>query len=345
MSRRSTITLAATAVLIVLAAVIAVASIKHRDGITAAAAAHPSVSASSSPVPRSSAIPQSSPAPRVADMSLPATPISYLGVYEGSSLTDSQYAQVEQFAQAVGRQPNLVMYYSGWGEGFSIPYAQTALAHGATLVVDIDPTDVSLTSISAGAQDVFLQSFAASVRQFGHPVVISFGHEMNGNWYPWGWTHAPPAEFVAAWRHIVDVFRSTGADNVTWLWTINSIGSSSAAPLADYWPGASYVTWVGLDAYYYESSDDFSGVFDPTISAIRQVTGKPILIAETAIGQVAGQAAKIPSLFAGVAGDGLLGFVWFDVAQDGGLYKQDWRLEGHPYALAAFRNAAAQYLK
>ena len=29
------------------------------------------------------------------------------------------------------------------------------------------------------------------------------------------------ATFVAAWRHIVTLFRAEGADNVTWLWTVN----------------------------------------------------------------------------------------------------------------------------
>jgi hypothetical protein len=70
-----------------------------------------------------------------------------------------------------------------------------------------------------------------------------------------------------------------------------------------------------------------------------------MLIGETAIGQVAGQAANIPGLFAGVSSAGLLGFVWFDVAQDDGIYHQDWRLEGNPDAIAAFRAAAAAYLK
>ena len=56
---------------------------------------------------------------------------------------------------------------------------------------------------------------------FGHAVVIGFGHEMNASWYSWGYGHVPPATFIAAWRHIVTLFRSEGADNVTWLWTVN----------------------------------------------------------------------------------------------------------------------------
>ena len=32
--------------------------------------------------------------------------------------------------------------------------------------------------------------------------------------------------FVAAWRHIVTVFRALGARNVTWLWTVNIINDT-----------------------------------------------------------------------------------------------------------------------
>jgi glycosyl hydrolase family 26 len=288
--------------------------------------------------------PRSGSAPKVVPASLRSTGFSYLGVYEGSDTSVGQYAAVEQFAHAAGRQPNLVLLYSSWGEPFSIFFAQTALQYGATLVIDIDPTSTSCAAIAAGQQDAFLQSYAHSVRAFGHPVIISFGHEMNGNWYPWGWTHTQPALFVQAWRHLVHVFRQAGADNVSWLWTINSVNPSEG-PIADYWPGASYVTWIALDAYYYFPHDNFTRVFGSTITAIRQVTNKPILISETAIGQVAGQVANIPGLFAGVSASGLLGFIWFDNAQDSGIYHQDWRLEGHPGAVAAFRAAVDTYLR
>jgi mannan endo-1,4-beta-mannosidase len=337
---RAAVTLAATIVLIIAAGTIAALSLKHHHKQVAAAAAASSPAAGAT-TPAASPSPSE---PAIVQASLPSTGFSYLGVYEGSTLTTGQYAQVNDFAQAVGRQPNIVLYYSGWNEGFSIPFAQTALQHGATLAVDIDPTSTSCAAIAAGQQDAFLESYAQSVKDFGHPVIISFGHEMNGNWYSWGWTHTSPATYVAAWRHIVDVFRQVGADNVTWLWTINAVDSVEG-PIADYWPGNNYVTWVAFDAYYYNTTDDFSAVFGPSISAIRQVTNKPILIGETAIGQVAGQAAKLPGLFSGVAASGLLGFVWYDVAQDDGVYHQDWQLEGHPIAISAFRSGLATYFK
>jgi mannan endo-1,4-beta-mannosidase len=329
---RTWVTVAATVCTMVAAAAVAMVSITYHYRVAAARSAAAAEQTAGS-----------TPAAKFVYASLPSTGFRYLGVYEGSSTSAGQYAQVEEFARAVGRQPSIVMLYSGWGEPFSISFAETARQHGATLLIDLDPTSTSCASIAAGQQDAFLESYAQSVKAFGHPVIISFGHEMNGTWYPWGWTHTQPAVFVRAWRHVVDVFRKTGADNVTWLWTINSVASYEG-PIADYWPGASYVTWVAFDAYYYSPDDDFSGVFGPSIAALRQLTTKPILIAETAVGQVAGQAPNIPGLFAGVSRAGLLGFVWYDQAQNDGPYHQDWRLEGHPYAVAAFRAGAAAYL-
>jgi Glycosyl hydrolase family 26 len=341
MLSRTTVTIAATVCVVAAAAAIAFASLKYHDR-RAAVGGTATAQQPAGRTPTASA-PSRAPVPKVVKASLPSTGFSYLGVYEGSDTSVGQYAQVEEFAQKVGRQPNIVMSYSSWGEPFSISFARTALQHGATLLIDLDPTNSSCASIAAGQQDAFLKSYAQSVKAFGYPVIISFGHEMNGTWYPWGWTHTQPAVFVRAWRHIVDVFRQTGADNVTWLWTINSVASYEG-PIADYWPGANYVTWVAFDAYYYSSDDDFSEVFGPTIAALRHLTNKPILIGETAIGQLAGQASKIPGLFAGVSSARLLGFVWYDQAQNDGIYHQDWRLEGHRKAIAAFRAAAAAYV-
>jgi len=63
-------------------------------------------------------------------------------------------------------------------------------------------------------------------------------------------------------------------------------------------------------------------VFGATLRAVRGLTGKPVLLAETAAGQVAGQARIIPGLFAGIRQQHLLGLVWFDQAQDDGIHHQ-----------------------
>jgi hypothetical protein len=141
---------------------------------------------------------------------------------------------------------------------------------------------------------------------------------------------------VAAWRHIVTLFHNQGADNVTWLWTINQDRPGSG-PVRSWWPGSKYVTWVGIDGYYYRRSDTFARVFGGTIDQVRHFTQKPILLSETAVGPNVNQFAKIGDLFAGMRQYKTLGLMWFDIAQDRGIFHQNWRIEGNPAAETAFR--------
>jgi Glycosyl hydrolase family 26 len=263
--------------------------------------------------------------------------VRYLGVYEPGS--PDSYSGVEKFAHAVGRQPDLVSYYSGWGEKFQRTFAATASDHGATTIVQIDPTNISLAEIAAGKYDSYITSFADDVAAFRHKVVICFGHEMNGFWETWGYHHTPAKVFIAAWRHIVNTFRSHNTSNVIWLWQVNS-SSSQTGPARDWWPGSKYVTWVGVSGYYYLPGNNFGNVFNPVISNIRQFSQAPLLIAETAVGPQAGQQRGIKDLFDGLRLNNYIGLVWFDQHSTGGLYKgEDWRLEDSPAALSAFRSA------
>jgi mannan endo-1,4-beta-mannosidase len=274
-------------------------------------------------------------APPAVHISLPPSPASYLGVYEPGA--PPAYQPVAGFAKAVGKQPNLVGYYSGWSEPFQMSFARRVHSHGAIPYVQIDPLKASIAGIAAGAYDKnYLRPYADSVRDYGHAVVIGFGHEMNAPFSPWGYAHVRPRTFVAAWRHIVTLFRGQGADNVTWLWTINA-DRPGTRPIASWWPGARYVSWVGIDGYYYRPSDTFTSVFGTTIDQVRNFTKKPVLLSEAAVGPRAGQIAKINNLFAGMKHYGTLGLVWFDKAQDDGIYHQDWRLEGDFRAEAVFR--------
>ena len=275
-------------------------------------------------------------------ISLPAEPASYLGLY-ARGVPDS-YAPIDNVTRQTGVKPNITLYYSGWYERFQAPFAALAQLNGAVPFIQLDPNGVSLAAIVAGVFDGYLEKFATDVAAYGastgHGVIISFGHEMNGYWYHWGYRHTSAAVFVAAWRHVVTLFRGQGAEDVTWLWTTNIIDAKGGIPdPAPWWPGRAYVTWIGIDGYYYRPTWTFASLFGPTIKAVRELssTPVPILIAETGAAQVAGQPAKIADLAGGVHAYGLLGFVWFDA---NGV--KDWRLRG-AQAMAAFREAGRQY--
>jgi len=269
---------------------------------------------------------------------LPITPVSYVGVYP-DGVSDS-YNGVTAFTNATSVKPNIILYYSAWLEPFQAAFATSAAKHGALPLVQINPYGASVAAIAAGQYDNYLSAYAEAVRAYGHPVILSFGHEMNGYWYPWGYLHTSPAVFVAAWRHVVSLFRAVGARNVTWMWTVNTIHARANVPAPGrWWPGSSYVNWVGIDGYYNDPSLTFASLFGPTIAAVRGLTHAPILIAETAASPSAGQSAKIADLFAGVHLYGLLGFVWFDADR-----VEDWRLTSAA-ALASFRRNAEKYYR
>jgi mannan endo-1,4-beta-mannosidase len=272
--------------------------------------------------------------PPAAHASLTPELAAYLGAFEPGA--PPSYSAVASFAQMAGRPPNLLGYFSGWAEPFDMSFAQAIRKHGVIPFVQIDPTDASIAAIAGGTYDDYLRSYADHVRGFGHAVVIGFGHEMNASWYSWGYGHTRAPTFVAAWRHIVTLFRDQGADNVTWLWTVQA-EEAGTGPIASWWPGAQYVTWIGIDGYYYRSTDSFASIFGKTIDQVRSFTSKPVLLSETAVGPEAGQFAEIQDLFHGMAAYKTLGLVWFDKPQHGGLYHQDWRIEDNVQAEISFR--------
>ncbi len=273
--------------------------------------------------------------PPAVRITLPPIAASYLGVYVAGS--PPAYQPIAGFAKAAHSRPNIIGYFGGWAEPFATSFAKRMHSHGVIPFVQIDPTFASVSQIAKGAYDGYLRSYAESVRNFGHAIVIGFGHEMNARWYSWGYTRVPAATFVAAWRHIVTLFRGAGAGNVTWLWTLQADLPGRTGPVSAWWPGPQYVSWVGIDGYYYRPSDTFASVFGKTIKQVRKFTGKPILLSETAVGPKAGQFAKIGNLFAGLRRYNTLGLVWFDKAQVGGILHQDWRIEDNVAAQTAFR--------
>jgi mannan endo-1,4-beta-mannosidase len=273
-------------------------------------------------------------------VNLPPASGSYLGVFADG--VPNSYEGVTAFTKTTGAKPDVVMYYSGWYVPFPTSFANTVANNGAVPLVQMDPDKVSVAGIASGRYDGYLSEYAEAVRAYRHPVILSFGHEMNGGWYSWGYRKTAPAVFVAAWRHIVNLFRELGAQNVTWLWTVNIINDAHGGNIprpTQWWPGSSYVNWVGIDGYYLKPSWKFAPLFGPTIGAIRQLTDDPILIAETGAIPAAGQPAKIANLFAGVQQYGLLGFVWFDSTNS---IHQDFGIKGSA-AIAAFRKGANTY--
>ncbi len=98
--------------------------------------------------------------------------------------------------------------------------------------------------------------------------------------YPWGPHHNDPADFVAAWRHVVKRFRAAGAANVVWVWSPHL-----AYDYAAHYPGNDVVDWVGTGVLnygtvaYWSQWWSFEEIFGQKYDTFAAY-GKPIMIAE-----------------------------------------------------------------
>jgi mannan endo-1,4-beta-mannosidase len=305
-----------------------------RIAATVVAAASATLAAACGPSPSVQPSPPASPV----QTPPPAQPDSVIGFTEQG--VPGSWAPVAAFSKAIGRPVNVAMYYAGWGEKFQTAFADQARSHGAEVMVNLAPGP-TLAEIAAGDGDAYLRSLAAQIRAFGRPVILAFAHEANGDWYSYGYQHQPPAELIAAYRHVHDVIAPI-APNVTWLWTVNiPAGGGTLPPSAD-WPGAAYVSMIGIDGYDWTGTKTFAEEFGPTIAAVRRLGTAPVIIAETSVLHGPNAASQVTGLFNGVRADGLVGLIWFDTnktAYKNTSDKHDWELQDDPAALAAFRAA------
>lgn len=273
-------------------------------------------------------------------------------------------------ARRAGKAPSTVGWFSAFDDDYRGDLVEKSWNHGALPVVTWMPaaadsrTSYSLTSILNGTHDRYLRRYAGAVVRQGLPVALRFAHEMNGNWYGWsaGRTdyNNTPEKFVAAWRHVWQVFDDVGAtDNVIWLWSPSRVDNLRPTPtnglttMAETYPGDAYVDWVGASVYLRTASvgPSFEASFGRTVAALTSVTDKPMFFAETAAVQTDRGSDQTPvktawtrNVLAEFARDErLVGFLWFnDVAAsvvNGVEVTNDWRFDANRATAAAFRQA------
>jgi hypothetical protein len=220
------------------------------------------------------------------------------------------------FRQVTGMRPTILPYFITFGDPWDPVPLCRIIQDGAMPLLQMNPRHNGIQQIIAGKDNSFLDQFAAHIKSVGEPVGLSLGHEMNGNWYSWGYTKLSPALFVKAWQVMVNRFAADGVTNAIWIWTVNVDRPPGVNPLP-WWPGNKYVTWVGIDGHYTHPGDSFSTVFGGTITEVRSVTTKPILIAEMAIAPGPDRVSEIANLYSNVEHDpGINGFVWFDIPKN-----------------------------
>lgn len=277
------------------------------------------------------------------------------GAWIGKQFTGTEapwsWQAVKDFeaANAGGKHVNLVHWGVAppWDHSFNywLSPLNRVRSAGAISLVDMGTDTVPLSKVAGGAYDSALRSWASQARSWGHPFLLRFDFEMNGSWYPWGTrpkNQNTPADYVAAWRHVHDIFTTVGATNVGWVWCPNAVPPHHAmTPLASLFPGTAYVDWTCLDAYNFGTPwTSFARLVTPAYRQVMQLApSRPMLIGEVATTGHGGSKSRwIRSMFKALGHrfPNIHGLVWFDKRALVDNQPFDWPIETSRAASAAF---------
>jgi mannan endo-1,4-beta-mannosidase len=307
----------------------------------------------------------------------PEPPASvYWGAWVGKQFTGVQppwdIKAMSAFETMVGKRASLINFSAPFANCYVSPCTfykfdtaafDNARKHGSipffswgsgSIPQSANQPDFKLSKVASGQYDAFIKTWVAAAKSWGKPFFLRFNWEMNGSWFPWGVgaNGNTASDYVAAWRHVHDLFVAGGALNATWVWCPNVDTFAKLAPLPSLYPGDAYVDWTCLDGYNWGTNPNgnnggwqpFDRIYASTYQAITTSIAptKPMVIGEVASTEYGGSkaswitdaiAVQLPSNYPQVRG-----VLWFE---QNGLENMDWPVESSSTSRSSFSAAIA----
>ncbi|MES2222373.1 MAG: glycosyl hydrolase [Acidobacteriota bacterium] len=251
-----------------------------------------------------------------------------LGMFYGAG-------SIAQTTAKLGRTPPVHLTYYNWTADWTGAVTKADLAAGRIPLVNWEPHNIDFHKIVDGSLDATIKARARGSKALGKKFFLDFSAEMNGDE---AWDNNDAPLYIAAYRHIHDIFVAEGATNVVWAWcpNVTDIHGGNKDTMA-YYPGDAYVDWTGVDGYNWGTKNggwqSFQQVFE-NIYPMLAAKKKPIIIGEMSSAQVGGDKAKwidaiVPTLRTKYPLVKCL--IWFDINKE-----RDWRISSSPESEAAF---------
>jgi hypothetical protein len=258
------------------------------------------------------------------------------GVYLGAFANEP--GGITTLETAIGRNLALDRTYVPWTfTGWANRIAPDKAAGRIPELAWTAAPTTTAAAIAAGTQDRVILAAARAMRDSGTQIMLVPWYEFD---QPRGHKRfiGGPKRVIAAWRHMVRLFRAVGATNVHFVWTpmAYDFGPYANVDAAAFYPGNAYVHWIGADAY------NFPGVpfrtqaelLDPAL-AFAHKHDKPFIVGETAS---LSSNAQTPTWIEAYGSWAALhphvkAITYFDSISPKG---NDFRLIAHPSVLAAF---------
>ncbi|MBM6402074.1 glycosyl hydrolase [Phycicoccus sonneratiae] len=158
-----------------------------------------------------------------------------------------------------------VLFFGGAGDVTALTKAagQTVATHSygnlqgsvpTGRMVTVNAQGIPWTSVSSAAPGSALHNdmirWAKTIKARGGTILMSFGHEPEVSAKI---KQGTATQYRAAYRKVVDVFRSQGVTNVQWVYQATAwsfrVKSTDRIAAANWYPGDDYIDVVGGDAY------------------------------------------------------------------------------------------------
>ena len=243
----------------------------------------------------------------------------YLGAYlDGGDAEDKVSREaIDAYDKRVGKSQAIIAFSSFWGrQSFPRKQADLVAGYGALPLIywspwdepyiqDRGPDRFSLLSIVAGKWDGYIDRWADEAKAYGKPLLVSWGLEMNGTWFPWsgcfyggekkvknGSGYVAAELYKKCYRHVVGRVRARGVGNIQWVFHANDYSSpwEDWNLMPSYYPGGDVVDWLGMSVYGKQFRDNKWVSFRDCIDYAYEDLGKldpqkPMLLAEIGVGE------------------------------------------------------------
>jgi hypothetical protein len=179
-----------------------------------------------------------------------------IGAYPGYTGSLHGARAVVRLERLIGRRLSIVRVYDRWNSRFPSPYERWIKRSHHMLYVSVQSTLLNgkvvrwreIADAKPGSRiHRRIVRWANRIRRYRAHVLFTFQHE------PESVTNRNKGsrfDFRRAWRRIVDVFRSRGANNAEFVWVLSDYSFKHASAVAGRWyPGNRYVDDIGADSY------------------------------------------------------------------------------------------------
>ncbi len=161
------------------------------------------------------------------------------------SVRSKEINAVLSLESELGRKLGLDHSYVHFGDAWPSPEQIWDRSQGIIPFLNWSAEDpfFSWRQVADGAADAIIDRRAKAAKAFGWPIFLAFHHEPEND--P---NYGTPADYVAAWRHVVERFRLAKASNVRFVWTLEA-DTFLAHGAGPWYPGSRFIDYVAADGY------------------------------------------------------------------------------------------------